>query len=124
MNATKRQKGNIGEQIACNYLQKKGWKILERNFHYSKYAEIDIIAKEKDCIVFVEVKTRTTTNYGHPFESINKTKLANIYKAALAYLKNTKEKYKSYRIDAISILGETTDTQKNNIEHLKDISLN
>ena len=53
MNATKRQKGNIGEQIACNYLQKKGWKILERNFHYSKYAEIDIIAKEKDCIVFV-----------------------------------------------------------------------
>lgn len=112
--------GQLGEQEACNYLQKQGYKILEKNFHYSRYAEIDIIAKDKDTIVFVEVKTRTTAEFGHPFEAVNHKKLLNILKAGLAYLKTTKESHKNYRIDVIGVLG----TQKPQIEHLKNISLN
>ena len=115
-----KQIGLKGEEIACNYLKKLGWKILEKNFRYSKYAEIDIIAKETNTIVFVEVKTRTTSNFGHPFEAINTKKINNIYKAALSYLKSTQERYEDYRIDIISILGNSNPK----IEHIKNISLN
>lgn len=115
-----KQIGTKGEEIACSYLKKLGWKILEKNFRYSKYAEIDIIAKETNTIVFVEVKTRTTSNFGHPFEAINTKKINNIYKAALSYLKSTQERYEDYRIDIISILGNSNPK----IEHIKNISLN
>ena len=112
--------GKLGEDEACIYLERLGWKILERNYRYSRYSEIDIIAKDDHTLVFVEVKARSTTNYGHPFESINSKKKQNIFKAGLAYLKNTKEKYKKYRIDIISVLGR----ENPQIEHLKDVSLN
>ena len=112
--------GKFGEKTAQEYLKKLGWKILDTNFHYSRYAELDIIAKDKDSIVFVEVKTRSTNAFGHPFESINHKKLENIFKAGLAWLKTTKEPYKNFRIDVISILGQ----ENPQIEHLKNISLN
>lgn len=112
--------GKSGEDLACQFLQKQGYKILERNFRYSRLAEIDIIAKDKDTLVFVEVKTRTNENCGHPFEAINHKKLEHIFKAGLAYMQTTEEEYKKFRIDIISVLGK--DTPK--IEHLKDVSLN
>lgn len=119
--------GKLGEETACSFLEKLGWKILEKNYRYSRFAEIDIIAKDNDTIVFVEVKTRTTTNYGHPFEAVNRSKLLNIFKAGLAYLQTTKEPYRRYRIDIISVLGKCNQGSNENapkIEHLKDISLN
>lgn len=112
--------GQRGEEQACSFLQKMGWQILERNFRYSRLAEIDIVAKDGDTIVFVEVKTRTSINFGHPFEAVNRSKLLNIYKAGLAYLKKTNEPHRRYRIDIVSVLGK--DNPK--IEHLKDVSLN
>ena len=112
--------GNSGEDMACQFLQKQGYKILERNFRYSRLAEIDIIAKDKDTLVFVEVKTRTNENCGHPFEAVNNKKLEHIFKAGLAYMQVTDEYYKKFRIDIISVLGQ--DNPK--IEHLKDVSLN
>lgn len=112
--------GAQGEQIAAQFLEKEGYKILERNFRYSRFSEIDIIAKDNDTIVFVEVKTRSTTNFGHPFEAVNHKKLINIFKAGLAFLKNTKEHYKRYRIDIISVLKSEPPV----VEHLKDVSLN
>lgn len=119
--------GKLGEELACSFLEKQGWKILEKNFHYSRFAEIDIVAKDNDTIVFVEVKTRSTKDFGHPFEAVNRNKLLNIFKAGLAYLQKTKEPYRRYRIDIISVLGKCSpDSTKNapKIEHLKDISLN
>lgn len=115
-----RQKGTIGENIACEYLEKAGYKILETNFRYSKFSEIDIIAQEKDTIVFVEVKTRSTTAFGHPFESINRKKMEHIYQTALYYIQQSEEQHKNFRIDIISILSP--DNPK--IEHLKNVSLN
>ena len=112
--------GKYGEDTAQKYLKNLGWKILDKNFHYSRYAEIDIVAKDKDTIVFVEVKTRSTTNFGHPFEAVNHTKLENIFKAGLAWLNTTKEPHKNFRIDIISVLGKENPI----IQHLKNISLN
>lgn len=112
--------GQFGEEHAQKFLKKMGWKILATNYHYSRFAEIDIIAKDKDVIVFVEVKTRSTTAFGHPFEAVSKSKLQNIFKAGLAYLQTTKESYKSYRIDIISVIGK----ENPKVEHLKNISMN
>ena len=107
--------GNIGEDIACEYLKKNGYKILERNVHFSKLCEIDIIAQFKKKIVFVEVKTRRTNAFGTPLEAITKRKYDNIKTGVLSYLK--KHKIKDYQIDAIGITLEP----KPEIKHLKNV---
>ena len=107
--------GKIGENLAVEFLEKKGYEILERNVRFSKLCEIDIVAKEKDCIVFIEVKTRSSDFCGNPLEAITKTKYNNIKTGAFSYL-NSKN-YKKFRIDAIGI----TLKPKLEIKHLKNI---
>lgn len=109
--------GQKGEDLACDFLEKAGYKIIERNWHYSKNAEIDIIALDNDCIVFVEVKARTNLNYGHPFEAISKTKIQKIKKAISAYLSLSEKSYKDFRFDGIAIIGLKNPI----IEHLKNL---
>lgn len=84
--------GNAGEDLACRYLEKRGYKILERNKHYSRFCEIDIIAEYKNTLVFVEVKTRTTNDFGTPFEAITKSKYENIKRVFNSTCKNTSSK--------------------------------
>lgn len=111
-------KGKAGEDIAKNYLQKNGYEILDTNFHYSRYGEIDIIACKKDTISFVEVKYRTKNTFGEGLEAITKSKLEKIHLSAKYYLSITKKKFKNYQIDAISIL-KNKDEEK--ITHIKNI---
>ena len=73
--------GNQGEDIAKNLLLKKGYEILECNWRNGR-AEIDIIAKDKDVLVFVEVKTRRTRKFGHPEENVDRKKIQNLMNAA------------------------------------------
>ena len=113
---TNKTLGKNGEDIAKTYLEKKGYKILETNKRFSKLCEIDIIAQDKDILVFIEVKTRKTDICGHPFEAITKTKYNHIKQGLYLYLQEHKE-YKKYRIDAISILIKP----ELKIEHLKNI---
>lgn len=110
-----RKFGNAGEDLACRYLQKQGYEILERNKHYSRFCELDIIAKHKNTVVFVEVKTRKTDAFGVPAEAITKTKYENIKKGVQFYL--SENKVKNYRIDAICITLKPVIK----IEHLKNI---
>lgn len=101
------------------YLEKLGYKIIERNWKYSRIGEIDIIAQEKDTLVFVEVKYRRSSAFGSAIEAITPKKLEKIYKSALAYLGQTNIKYKNYRIDIITIDSQV----QQKLEHLKNISL-
>ena len=112
-----RCKGAAGEDLACRYLEKNGYKILERNKHYSRFCELDIIAKYKDTYVFAEVKTRQTNSYGTPLEAITKTKFENIKRGVLNYI--TENNIKKYRIDVIGI----TIKPELKIEHLRNVSL-
>ena len=113
-----KQLGQNGEDIAEKFLIKQGYKILERNRHFSRFCEIDIIAQDKDTLVFVEVKTRKTDICGHPLEAITKTKYKNI-RTGLSLFLQENPKYKKYRIDVVSILLKP----KLEIKHLKNIYL-
>ena len=110
-----RKFGDAGEDLACRYLEKQGYEILERNRHFSKFCEIDIIAKYKDTVVFVEVKTRKTDGFGTPLEAITPSKLANIKKGVQFYI--SENKVKKYRIDVVGI----TLKPEIHIAHLKNI---
>lgn len=106
-----RKSGIDGENTAAEYLKKQGYIILERNFS-TKIGEIDIIAQDKDTIVFVEVKARENTKFGQPIESITQQKVHSIIRTAQWYL-TAKRKYNSpCRFDVVEILrGEVTHTK-------------
>ena len=94
--------GKYGENLAKDFLINNGFKVIETNFHYSKMAEIDIIAKKDNILHFVEVKTRTSNSFGEPLEAIDYKKLQSIYHAGLFYIQKNKKNSK-FQIDAIGI---------------------
>lgn len=111
-------KGKIGENIAAEFITRKGFEILERNWHYSRYGEIDIIAVDKTTLVFIEVKARSSINFGYPIEAINKSKMNKMRILAEAYLNlNHDVKFSGYRFDAVGIILES----KPQITYYQDI---
>lgn len=101
-NAKNREKGNTGEDQACVFLQKKQFKIIERNWTCGKL-EIDIVAETSKHLVFVEVKKRHSKQYKEPWEAVNKKKQTNIMRAANFYIKRYKGNLEP-RFDIISIV--------------------
>ena len=94
--------GKIGEDIAVKYLENIKYKIIERNFE-CKQGEIDIIAKDKEWIVFVEVKTRASVLYGLPKEAVNQNKKKHIYRSAEYYIYSRNLQNIPIRIDVIEV---------------------
>lgn len=82
---TTKQIGDFGENAACRFLENKGIQVLKRNY-YARGGEIDIIAKDGETIVFAEVKTRVSKDYGTPAEFVDYKKQEKIVKTALGYL--------------------------------------
>lgn len=79
------EKGKAGEDLAARFLLEKGYQILARNYRF-KRSEIDIIAKKDNCLVFVEVKWRSTDAFGYPEEFVNEKKAAKILEGADQYI--------------------------------------
>jgi putative endonuclease len=96
--------GDKGEGFAAGFLRKKGYKILEQNYK-TRIGEIDIIAMDGETLVFVEVKTRESLNYGRPFESVTVYKRKKISNVAMLYLKRLKS-VPPCRFDVVSIYHE------------------
>ena len=94
--------GKIGEDIATRYLEQIGYEIIQRNFE-CKIGEIDIIAKDKEVIVFVEVKTRASALYGQPKDAVDRTKKKHIYKTAEFYIYIRHLENYPVRIDVIEV---------------------
>ena len=112
-----REIGQIGEDLAINHLELAGLTILERNWRYSK-AEIDIIAKEGEALVFVEVKTRSYDYYGQPEEFVKEKQEALIIDAAQRYMEEIGHDWE-IRFDIIAIILQKA-PQKPEIKHFKD----
>lgn len=102
----KRDIGNKGEDIAVKILKKKGYRIIERNFNAAGMGELDIVAKKKEYLVFVEVRLRKNTLHGSGAETVDIFKQKRLIKAALMYMKINKLDYAPARFDVVSITGD------------------
>lgn len=111
--------GIIGEEIAINYLQNIGYKIIERNF-LCRQGEIDIIAKDGIEYVFVEVKTRSSSCYGRPSEAVNEIKKKHILKSTKYYLYLNKLENQFIRFDVMEVY---LFNHKYKINHLKQVDM-
>ena len=103
---SKKEVGNLGEELAIKFLRNKKYLILQKNF-YIKGGEVDIIVKDidKQEIVFVEVKTRTSIFFGQPEEAVNQIKKNRMAKSARKYLyQNNYSAQQNFRFDSISII--------------------
>ncbi|MEI6847783.1 MAG: YraN family protein [Chlorobiaceae bacterium] len=117
-----RQLGLAGEQVANDYLIKKRYNIIKRNYRFHRN-EIDIIARKGKTICFVEVKTRFSTTKGHPAEAVTVQKQHEIIKAAHAFLALSGEERLDYRFDVIAVLVQRMEESRIasfSIEHFTD----
>ena len=109
MNTT--QIGNLGEEKATEYLKRKGYTIIARNYR-TNGGELDIVARKRGLLVFVEVKTRAYDAYGGPTGAVTKAKQRKMVRAATQFIKEQKPQFTDIRFDIICVLREV------NIVHL------
>lgn len=102
MGREKNEIGGLGEKLAEAFLKKKGYRIKCRNFR-TPFGELDIVARHNGAIVFVEVRTRTTSTLGPPCLSITRVKQMHLIKNSLFYLKRHGFRDVSWRIDVVSV---------------------
>lgn len=108
--------GKRGEELALNYLKKKRWRILERNYRM-RSGEVDIVAWDGSTLTFVEVKSRSGTTFGEPHEAVDKRKQVRVSRAAKHYILVKKIKDVPMRFDVISILF---DGDYGKVDHIRD----
>lgn len=111
--------GQWGEEVAANYLESKGYRILERDWK-SGHRDLDIIARTANEVVFVEVKTRRTREFGNPFEAVDYRKRRNLLAAINQYVRYRRIDM-PFRLDIISIIAE--DMSHPEIEHIEDVQM-
>lgn len=109
------QFGKLGEDIAVTYLERKGYKILVRNFRFGR-VELDIVAEYENDIVFIEVKTRTSDQMAYPEQAVGKAKQRNIRLAAEQFLEE-RNITKPARFDIIAVVKNEV---KFEVEHIED----
>lgn len=112
-----RKVGLFGEKMACKYLRKMNYKILDTNF-YTYKGEIDIVSKFKNEYVFVEVKTRLSKQYGSAIEAVNKLKLHHFIDASKYYIYKNHLQNEKIRFDIIEVY---INSNKITINHIKNI---
>lgn len=110
------EKGKLGEKLAQDFLLKKNYKILERNYR-NKIGEIDLIALDKDLIVFVEVKTRTSSAFGYAYEAVDWKKQRKIIQVSSAYLNYKKIRNQQIRYDIVEVYLKDGRAKINHIEN-------
>lgn len=110
--------GRKGEEAAVAYLEKKGHRIVERNWSFSGY-EIDIVSEWEDFIVFTEVKTRTSTEWGDPGDAVNEHRMRRMVRAASHYLKKNQVD-KPARFDIIAVIWNKHQFE---LDHIEDAFL-
>ena len=102
--------GERGEKLAARFLRSHGFKILYRNFRGRQGGEIDLVCRERDTLVFVEVKTRTREDFGRPMEAVNREKQRRISLGGLAWLRLLGDPDILFRFDVVEVvIAEGTD---------------
>jgi len=116
---SKQELGGAGEKLACTALKKKGYRIIEKNYR-CRYGEIDIIAAQKDCLVFVEVRSKSSISFGSPEESVTSQKKQKLVTAAMEYLNTHADMPPDWRIDFVAIEFDSTHKKATRIEIIEN----
>lgn len=111
--------GRYGEQVASVFLESAGFELLERNWRCPT-GEVDIVARDGDCLVVVEVKTRRGTSCGHPLESVTAAKVARLRRLAAAWLACHEGHPASVRVDVVAVLRPLRGPAL--VEHLRGVA--
>jgi putative endonuclease len=115
--------GKWGEELAVHYLEEKGYEILDRNVRY-RFGEIDIVAqgpeRGSEMTVFIEVKTRSSTLYGHPEQAVDDKKKEHLLSAASAYIQEHPQRGDHWQVDVIAV-ERYSSGQKPQIHHFKNV---
>lgn len=110
--------GSRGEELAAQYLAAAGMEIIDRNWRCPE-GEIDLVAVDGSTLVVVEVKTRSSLAFGHPFEAINQAKLARLHLLSGVWLRAHGRYFTHRRVDAIAVIDDGSGPPV--IEHLRAI---
>ena len=113
---TRKPSGAWGEDLALRYLTRRGYSLVERNYR-KRRGEIDLIVRNEDSLVFVEVKLRRSRGFGDPLEAVTARKQATIRSLAEQYLADNQPDFEILRFDVVGILATDTGTR---IEHIED----
>lgn len=114
------QTGEWGESIAADALKAKGFKILGRRVRIGTRDELDLVARDGEILVFVEVKTRKSETFGRPMASVNKAKRHTLSRAAVRYLKKLKNPRICFRFDVVEVIGEMDGDEAPIIRHIEN----
>lgn len=120
MKDVRKQIGAVGEQIAARLLEEKGYQIVTRNWR-TQLGELDLVATNQKNLVFVEVRTTTSTRFGYGFQSVNERKQQQVRKIALQYIQQHVRRPYALRFDVISILLNHQTGQAVETEHLEGV---
>jgi putative endonuclease len=110
--------GALGESLAADYLTHHGYRILERNWRWTR-GEIDLIAEKDGEIVFVEVKARRSHRYGTPQDAVTRAKQHKLIRSAYAYLEDSNRNRSPWRIDVVA-LDLHTDGKVERLDHIEN----
>jgi putative endonuclease len=118
MPSKRKEVGARGENLAVDFLKKQGYKILRRNFR-CREGEVDIIAQKGDCLVFVEVRTKKSSGFGTPEESVSYFKREKLISLANAYIQTLDNPPASWRIDVVAV-ELAPDNKVSRLEHIEN----
>ena len=118
MSSKRKEVGAIGEKLAADFLKRRGYRILQKNFR-CREGEIDIIVQKDECLVFVEVRTKKNTAFGTPEESVTLSKREKLISLANAYIQAYDKPPQSWRIDVIAV-ELTPDNRVSRLEHIEN----
>ena len=118
MSLQRKEVGARGEKLAADFLKKRGYRILQKNFR-CREGEIDIIAQKDECIVFVEVRTKKSTAFGTPEESVTLAKREKLISLANTYIQDYDKPPQSWRIDVVAV-ELTPDDRVSRLEHIEN----
>jgi putative endonuclease len=116
-----RQRGTLGEDAAARYLESRGLRVLDRNWRYRQW-ELDLVCRDGDTLVFVEVKTRNAGTLGTPADGLNRAKRARLVKAASRYLSAKGLWDEPCRFDLASVMDMGTSMDVEHIENAFDLT--
>ena len=109
--------GLWGEKQAENYLKQLGFKILGHRIRVGKKDELDVLARDGECLVFVEVKTRRNKDFGRPVSAVDQKKRFRMSRAAVRYMKTLRKKPDFFRFDVVEVIGQK-DSGVKDIHHI------